>query len=88
MKRGKPRLSTSDGDRCIALTVMTPWKVAKKREERCPFMARYMVDGKQLCAHHMRMEAVAICMERGSIKRIALPPPVTGQRVRVMKGRP
>lgn len=87
MKRGKALLSTSDHDRCIALTVMTSWKVAQKREERCPFMAKWVVDGKQFCAHHMRCESVAICIEGGRVKRLAAPPPITGQRVRVIKGK-
>lgn len=86
MNRGRQQLSKRDDDRCIALTVMTPWKISKKREERCPFMAKWSVDGKQFCAHHMRMEAIAICLDSGHVKRMAAPPPVIGQRVRVMKG--
>ena len=83
--RGKPLLSNSDADRCEALTVMTKWKIANKRQERCPFMARYSVQGRQFCSHHARMEAVAICVEAGQMKRLALPVQRMGDRVRVSK---
>lgn len=83
--RGKPLVADSDADRCEALTIMSAWKVRRKIEQRCPFKARYVVQGHQFCMHHMRVEAVAICMERKDIHRLLLPPRVAGQRVQVVK---
>ncbi len=83
MRRGKPSLADSDDDRCVALTMMTEWKKAHKREERCPFKARWSVQGKQLCRHHMIVEVCAIAMEQGYIQRLYIPPSAVGQRVRV-----
>ena len=70
----KPLLSTIDKDRREALTVMTEWKKAHKKEERCPFMAKWLVDGRAFCMHHARQEAVAIALEKGYAKRIVRPP--------------
>jgi hypothetical protein len=84
-KRGKASLATEDNNRCEALTVMTEWKKAHNKEERCPFMARWTVQGHQFCMHHMRVEAVAIGVEKGLIKRMFIPPATSGQRVRIAK---
>lgn len=81
--RGKPTVAKNDGERCQAATVMTLWKVAHKKEERCPFMARWQVEKKLLCRHHAVCESFAIGMEQGYIKRLVRPPLVAGQRVRV-----
>jgi hypothetical protein len=81
--RGKPMLSKTSDDRCEALTIMTEWKRQHKREERCPFMAKWIVGEHQFCLHHARCEAVAIGVEKGYIKRIAVPPAITGARVRI-----
>ena len=86
-RRGKPLIADSDADRCEALTVMTEWKVRNKKEQRCPFKARYVVQGHQFCSHHTRVEAVAICMERKDIRRLILPPSQSGQRVRTYQAR-
>ena len=83
--RGKPSIATSNDDRCEALSIMTAWKRSKKVEERCPFMARYAMQGRQFCMHHARVEAMAICYEKGFLKRIVAPVPVVGARVRVAK---
>ena len=77
-------VADSDADRCEALTVMTAWKVHNKREQRCPFKARYIVQGHHFCRHHMSIEAVAICMERKDVERLLLPPRQSGQRVPVI----
>jgi hypothetical protein len=82
-KRGKPLLATTIDNRCEAATVMTEWKKARKREERCPFMAKWAVQGHQFCMHHARIEAVAICVEKGYAKRIYAPPTVAGQRAKI-----
>lgn len=82
--RGKPRLATKDDNQCEAATVMTEWKIAKKRPQRCPFMAKWVVQGKQFCMHHARMEAIAIGIEKGFITRVIVPHPIAGQRVKVM----
>ena len=79
--RGKPLVADSDSDRCEALTVMTPWKIAHQREQRCPFKARYIVQGHHFCSPHARMEAVAICMEQDDMKRLPSQPRQDGQRV-------
>ena len=78
--RGRPLEATSDDDRCVALTVMTEWKRRNKKEQRCPFIGRYLVQGKLFCRHHAANEAVAICTERGDLKRVSFPRPV-GSRV-------
>ena len=79
--RGKPLVADSDTDRCEALTVMTQWKIAHKREQRCPFKARYVVRGKQFCTHHMRVEAVAIFMEQFDITWLPIVRQQVGQHV-------
>jgi hypothetical protein len=81
--RGRPKLSESDDDRCEALTVMTRWKRENKKDGRCPFVAKWIVEGHQFCTHHARCEAVAIGIEKKFITRILNPPPVAGQRVRI-----
>ena len=68
--RGRPILANKDSDRCEALTVMTEWKKRNKREQRCPFRATYTVQSKTLCRHHAVVEAMAICVERGDVKRV------------------
>ena len=83
--RGKPMLSKLDSDRCEALTVMTEWKQRNKREERCPFMAKYVLQGHQFCMHHTRVEAIAICVEKGLLTRLMAPPPTFGGRTRIAK---
>lgn len=83
--RGRPKLATADDDRCEAATVMTEWKKSKKLEERCPFMAKWSVGSHQFCMHHTRMQAVALGVEKGFIKRLVLPQPIAGQRVRIAK---
>lgn len=85
--RGRPTISQSDADRCEALTVMTQWKIDNKREERCPFTVRWLVQGHGFCRHHAVLESFAIGMERGDIKRVAPMPPVSGHRVRTIKAR-
>jgi hypothetical protein len=82
--RGKPLLSKSDDDRCEALTVMTTWKIERKKDQRCPFKAKMLVDEHQFCSHHARKEAVAICLEKGYIKRIFIPHAQFGERVHVV----
>lgn len=77
--------ATSNDDRCEALTVMTDWKRANKCEQRCPFMAKYLVQGHQFCMHHARVEAVAICAEKGFIKRLSRPVPLFGARAVVIQ---
>ncbi len=84
-RRGRALQATSNDDRCEALTVMTDWKVRNKREQRCPFMAKYLVQGHQFCMHHARVEAVAICAEKGLLTRLARPVPVFGARAIVMQ---
>ncbi len=83
--RGRPKLATADDNRCEAATIMTEWKRMKRREERCPFMAKWSIKGHQFCMHHARIEAVAIGIEQGFIKRMHIPPPIVGQRVRIAK---
>jgi hypothetical protein len=60
---------------------MTWWKKVHKKEQRCPFTARYLVQGHRFCRHHAVVESFAIGMERGDIKRLAPMPPVAGHRV-------
>ena len=86
-KRGKPAIATSNANRCEALTPMTDYKRFNKMEERCPFMARYSVQGKQFCMHHARVEAMAVCYEKGLLSRLVAPVPVVGARVRTAKTR-
>jgi hypothetical protein len=83
--RGKPAKATSDDNRCEALAIMTEWKRSNKREERCPFMAKWAVQGHQFCMHHARVQAVAICVEKGLMRRLAAPIHIAGQRVRLSK---
>ena len=85
-RRGRPLISDSDLERCEALTVMTEWKKLNKREQRCPFMSKYLVDGKEFCRHHAVMEAMAIAIERGTVKRIPRAHPRQDQRVPIVKG--
>ena len=80
-RRGRPTVADRDVDRCEALTVMTEWKKAHKKEQRCPFTARWLVQSSKFCRHHAVCESFAIGMERGDIKRLSTPPPVTGHRV-------
>ena len=84
-RRGRASIADHDAERCVALTVMTEWKRHNKREQRCPFRGRYMVQGKLFCKSHAYCEAVAICQERGDLKRIAHPPHV-GSRVQTIHG--
>lgn len=84
-RRGRPRLADKDEDRCQAATIMTRWKILNKRGERCPFMAKWAVQGKQFCRHHAVLEAFAIGHERGYVKRLTAPAPIGGQRVRLVK---
>ena len=84
MSKGKRRIADSDSERCEAMTVMTEWKRRKQIEQRCPFLARWVVQGKLLCRHHAVNEAIAIGMERGDVKRISPPTPV-GARVVTFK---
>jgi hypothetical protein len=84
-ERGRPSRATSNDDRCEALAIMTRWKRSKGIEERCPFMAKWVVQGHEFCMHHARVQAVAICVEKGFMKRLAAPIPVAGQRVRLSK---
>jgi hypothetical protein len=86
-RRGRPLVADVDSERCQALTVMTEWKKANKREERCPFVSRYSVQGKEFCRHHAVMEAMAICVERGDVSRIPRPPRSPGMRVPTVRGR-
>lgn len=83
MGKGKALLAGSDRERCEALTFMTRWKLARGREQRCPFKATWKVQGKLLCRHHAVKEAVAICVERGQMARLS-PPPQAGARVRTV----
>ncbi len=78
-------LATDTANRCEAATVMTEWKKYHKKEERCPFQAKWVVQGHKFCMHHARMEAVAIGVERGYIKRVYAPAPIAGQRARLAK---
>lgn len=84
-RKGRPTIAQSDKERCEALTVMTWWKSKNKKEQRCPFSARYLVQGKLLCRHHAVNEAVAICTERGDLKQIS-PPSPPGARVPTIHG--
>ena len=83
--RGKRMLEDKDANRCQALTVMTEWKKAHHKEERCPFMARWDIHGKLFCRHHAVSEMFAIGLERGDIIRTTTPSPILGQHVRVVK---
>ena len=85
--RGRPTIAQSDVDRCEALTVMTWWKIKNKKEQRCPFTARWLVQGHRFCRHHAVVESFAISMERGDIKRLAPVPPVVGHRVMTVNPR-
>ena len=79
-RRGRPTVAVSDADRCEAMTVMTPWKIRNKKEQRCPFTARWLVQDHQFCRHHAVVESFTIGMERGDIKRL-FSQPVPGTRV-------
>lgn len=84
-RRGRPRIADRDAERCVALTVMTPWKIRKKREQRCPFQSKYVVQKKEFCRHHAVMEAMAIMIERGEIRRIPRTQKVGDGRVPTIK---
>ena len=80
-RRGRPLLAEKDNERCEAATVMTTWKKLNKREIRCPFMARWSVDGHLFCRQHAVVESFAIGVEKNYIKRLSTPPIQAGQRV-------
>ena len=82
-RRGRPLMANGDHERCMALTVMTEWKIANKREQRCPFQSKYAAGHKELCRHHAVMEAMAIAMERGDVRRIQRPVPKMDKRVSI-----
>lgn len=66
-------MAQKDEDRCEALTVMTEWKRLHKVDQRCPFIAKWRVQEKQLCYKHAMMESLAVCAENGFASRIFRP---------------
>ena len=87
-RRGRPLVADRDCERCQALTGMTRWKTENKKEQRCPFMSKYLVEDKELCRHHAVMDAMALALERGVVKRIPRSQPRVDQRVQIIKDKP
>ena len=87
-RRGRPLFAENECERCQALTVMTTWKKLNKREPRCPFVARYSIGKKHFCRHHTVMEAMAMMIERGQVRRIPYLLPRLDQHVPTVKGKP
>lgn len=85
--RGRPRIANNDDERCEALTIMTAWKIKNKRDQRCPFMARFQVQGHRFCRHHAVKECFAIGFERRLVRRLVALPPTDGVRVPTAKGK-
>lgn len=72
--RGKPRLATSAKDQCEALTVMTEWKRTRGIDQRCPYMAKFVINRKRLCLRHAFCEALAMAVSSGDAMLIPAPP--------------
>lgn len=72
-KRGQPLHATTDGDRCQATTFETEWKRTNKKDLRCPFIAKVLIDGRSLCNKHAQTDALAILMERHEAEIILRP---------------
>jgi hypothetical protein len=67
--------------RCVA-KIMTVNRWNAHLNGRCPFMYRYEVNGKQLCARHAMAESLFLALKAGTAKRLAPPPvPYSGREV-------
>lgn len=74
-KRGLPLAADRPENQCEAVTIMTRWKRERKIGPRCPFYAKFRVNGKQLCLKHSHLEALFLLLRDGKAKRLPLPPP-------------